>query len=223
MLVAACFDTHEELWVNADGSARAEFVYHIPKKALLALGGSTGLERQVRELVGTQPELRLDSLKIDRAGDDIELAAHLSTDSLLWLRDIKKNAALSKIPESTTDFAGVFKVKLESLKVDFSRTLNIGHALGLSSFLIGQEDRENRHFCCVIHLPLPAIESNATRTEDGGRTLIWDTPLGDALKGPVITRFRAPIPLPHWLVPASAGAVALLGLISWQVVRWRRR
>lgn len=224
MLVTACFDAHEELWVRPDGSARAEFRYHVPKSALLLAGGAEGMERQVRELVATMPELRLDSLSIQPVADGMEMAANLSTDSLLWLRDVKKNGALESVPESTTDFAGVFKVKMENLKVDFSRTISIGHALGFAALAINQDDRDNRHLYCAIHLPLPATESNATRVEDDGRTLVWDTTLGDALKGPVITRFRAPVPLPAWVTPAATVvAMALLGLIFWVVVRRRKR
>jgi hypothetical protein len=169
--------------------------------------------------------LRLDSLTLTPNGDRMEMVAHLSTDSLLWLRDVAKNRALRNIPETTTDFAGAFKVKMEDLKVDFCRTISIGHALGFTALAISDEDREKRHLYCAIHLPLPAIESNATRTEDGGRTLIWDNTLGDALKSPLVTRFRAPIPLPRWLVPAATGAAVALGLILWLTVRWclRRR
>ena len=58
----------------------------------------------------------------------------------------------------------------------------------------------------MIHLPLAAMESNATRTEDEGRTLVWDFPLAQAVKGPVNTQFKANFPLPTWLL-ASAGTV----------------
>ena len=76
----------------------------------------------------------------------------------------------------------------------------------------------------IIHLPAPALDSNATRTADGGRTLVWDTPLAEAVKRPVVSRFKMNIPIPPWAVAAvSLTIAAAAGLLLVYFLRRRRR
>ena len=61
-------------------------------------------------------------------------------------------------------------------------------------------------------------DSNATRTEDAGRTLIWEYPLAEALKQPFAMHFKAKVPIPEWVKMSSlvAGLASLVG-ITWFV------
>jgi hypothetical protein len=45
--------------------------------------------------------------------------------------------------------------------------------------------------------------------EDAGRTLIWDIPLAQAVKSPVITRFKMDMPIPWTLVSCIAIPLSL--------------
>ena len=71
----------------------------------------------------------------------------------------------------------------------------------------------------VVHLPTPAVESNATQSTDEGRTLVWDFALADAVKAPVTTHFKAKIPIPSWAIGLIAIAALLLGLLSYYIYR----
>ncbi len=65
----------------------------------------------------------------------------------------------------------------------------------------------------VLKLPTTADSSNATRTPDGGKTLVWDLVLGED------NELTAQV---TYLNPYKAGAVAILG-IGAGVIFWRKR
>lgn len=73
----------------------------------------------------------------------------------------------------------------------------------------------------IMHLPSVPMESNATRVENAGRTLVWDIPLSQALKSPVVTRFKMQIPIPWHLVATIA--VPLSGVACATVLLRRRK
>ena len=63
---------------------------------------------------------------------------------------------------------------------------------------IPQSELEGHSVTTILHLPKAATSHNATSTADGGSTLIWDTPLAEALRKPRVTEFIMPLPIP-WL------------------------
>jgi hypothetical protein len=67
----------------------------------------------------------------------------------------------------------------------------------------------------IMHLPAPASDSNATRTENRGRTLVWETPFATAVKSPVTYRFKMRAPLPWNLLGWIVAPLALLGGVVW--------
>ena len=71
-----------------------------------------------------------------------------------------------------------------------------------------------------MHLPEAAIESNADTISNGGRTLAWDSTLGDALGRPLVTRFKARMPVPPALWFAAGLVVLALTVL---LLRLRRR
>lgn len=221
LLLSACFDIREELWIHRDGSGRAELAYTIPASALRIGGGSAGMEEKIRELVASQPELRLDSLRVSAHGEEeakIEVA--LSTDSMLALLDLRKSEAFGELPAAAGEIVGSIDVRLRGLDLDFTRSIRVREALGLAALAIRGEDRRGRRLEYRVHLPAPARESNATRTADGGKTLVWSASLGEALAKPLVTHFRTRLPIP-WFVHL-AGALVLAGSAAL-VLRLRRK
>ena len=114
---------------------------------------------------------------------------------------------------------GQFDIHRSGTQVELTRTVRPGKALP-GSFLLPASQFSGRRLTYIMHLPLAAEESNATRTEDGGRTLIWDEALQDGLKKSVVIHFKATVPIPWWAWAAAAAVVALAG---WFVVRLFRR
>jgi hypothetical protein len=224
LLVAACFDIREEVWIERNGAGRAELRYTVPESALLLTGGAAGVERKIRELVASQPSLELEGVAVDVKDERATIAVKVSTKSMLSLLDLKKSETFESIPESAANIAGHFDVRLKWLDLDFSRSIHVREALGLASLAVGAEDREQRRLTYIVHLPKAAKEHNATQVADGGKTLIWDTPLGEAMKKPVVTRFRATMPVPRYAWAALAGVpAAIAGIVGWKRTKRRRR
>ncbi|MCW1886245.1 hypothetical protein OKA04_16020 [Luteolibacter flavescens] len=219
-MLAACFDVREEVWVEPDGRGRAELRYTVPESALMLGGGAAGLEEKIRTLIARQPSLKLDAVSVTAKDDRAVVAVDVSTDSVLSLRKLKKSDDLKSMPESTADIAGHFDVHVRGLDVDFSRSIHVGEALGLASLVIGGTERKDRRLTYIIHLPKPAKEHNATRTDNAGKTLVWDYTLGEALKQPFTTHFRAAIPLPSYVWFIACG---LLLSIAALVIHWGRK
>jgi hypothetical protein len=221
---SACFDIREEIHIHRDGSGRAALDYTVPASALLLAGGEEGMEGKIRALIASQPKLRLDAVTVGAAGpDEARIAVRISTDSMLALLDMQESAAFKELPSAAGKLAGHIDFRLRGLDLYFARTVEVREALGLAALAIGGEERAKRKLTYIVHLPKAASESNATAVADDGRTLIWEATLGEALRAPLVTRFRAPLPIPWY---AHAGALVLLaGLAGWglRVVRRRRR
>lgn len=220
LVLASCFDIREEIWIHEDGSGRMQFDYAFPSEALLVVGGTEGIEGDLRKIFDAEPDLRLNELTIEPDGDDIHLRIVASTDSLLALRDLKESHAFQALPRASSDLAGTFEVKVRGLAIDARRTIDFQRALGLAALAIGKDQRDRRHVTYIFHLPTPALEHNATRTEDAGRTLVWQRTLGEALDQPLVTQFRTRIPLPWW---TWALLVLVIALPAVLIILWRRR
>jgi hypothetical protein len=223
LLLAGCFDIREELWVHRDGSGKAELTYVIPASALLLAGGEDGLEEKIRTMIASQPKLSLDALQIKEIETGVEVSATVSTKSMLSLLDLKKGEGARQLPGAALDIAGNFDVRLQGLDIDFTRTVKVKEALGMLSIGVGKEERETRRLVYILHLPVPPEESNAMKVEDGGKTLKWETTLGEAIKKPVVTSFRARMPIPTELWYSLALVIVALTALVRMVSKWRRK
>jgi hypothetical protein len=221
LLVSSCFDVHEELWVHADGSGEIEAKYTIPTAALAIAGGRESIEDQVHQALANDPNLELKALELTSSGESSVLRAKVSAKSLRKLIQLKNNSSFQELPSSAGAMAGDFKVATKGLQVDFTRTIRPADALGFGSLAISREQKQKRHLTYVIHLPTAATEHNAQRVEDGGRTLIWDSTLNEALKAPIITHvvFKMPMPM-HIVLPILITAALVL---AWIVRKFTRR
>lgn len=224
LLACACFEIKEEVWIESDGSGRAVLSYEVPGSAVTMAGGSDALAAKIREAIGNQPKLKLESVNVKAEGERIKVEVRISTDSVLSLRDLDDSEGFTTMPAAAVDLAGKFDVHRRGFDIDFARTIRVREALGLASYTIRDADRQNRRLIYIFHLPTPASESNATEILNGGKTLVWDSSLGDALRQPVVTHFKARIPIPRtvWFAAGLAG-LALIGLLLRLRVSRRRR
>lgn len=222
-LLVSCIDGREEVWLNADGSGRADITYSLPAAAARFQGGENGVRKMIGDFLSHTPALKNPTCEVTTVDGRLTIRVQALFDSALDLKDISQGESMEKLPSSATGLTGSTIVTVSGRTVDFSRTINAGDALPGSSFMPASQ-LEGRRLTYIMHLPLAALESNATRTENEGRTLVWDIPLAKAIKGPLATRFKANVPVPVWLL-ASAGTVTLAGgaLIFFGIKKLSRR
>lgn len=223
--LVSCIDGREEIWLHADGSGRADFAYSLPAAAAGWHGGADGVRRMIEGFLHGTPEISASSCEVATEADRLVIRVRTSFDSAMALEQILHGPALAKLPASAADLAGQVTVQVHGLNLDFSRTIAPGKALPGSS-LMPASRFEGRNLTYIMHLPQSATESNATRTEDAGRTLIWDFPLARAVENPVTTRFKTRIPIPAWLAVAGSLAAVLaaaLGIHKLRRVRQAER
>ena len=218
-VMVSCIDGREEIWLNANGSGRADVRYSLPAAAARFQGGEAGVRRLIGEFLKKTPAIATSSFEVMTEQDRLKIHILATFDSALDLKEISKGKSLEKLPSSASHLAGEMSVDLHGRTVAFSRTIAPGKALPGAIFLPASQF-QGRNLTYIIHLPTAASESNATRTEDAGRTLVWDYPLAVAIQNPVTLRFKAKIPIPPWLVVAGAAVVFLLAYFT---VRWKIR
>lgn len=206
-LLVSCIDGREEIWLAADGSGLADAAYSLPASVAKLQGGEANIRSMIEEFLDNTPAISSSSCEVTTEEDRLKIRVQATFTSALDLKDISAGSAINKLPAAATGLTGEIKTEVHGLSVDFARTMRLGDALPGSQF-ISASHLAGRNLTYIIHLPKTATDSNATRTEDSGRTLIWDFPLAQALKGPITIRLTAPIPIPNWAI----ATVSILGL-----------
>lgn len=221
LLACSCIDGHEEFWISADGSGRAEVHYQVPSAAAALQGGKEG----IREILG---HLLLANERVfTEASHDVH-----SENGVLHIRlrvafasaeDLSKlEFPKGKIPLPVRHFAGQFELFQDGRLIELRRTVAPGKGLPGHAFMPASQFK-NKRLVYIIHLPAPALESNATRVENDGRTLVWDHPLTAQLREPLVVNVTIEAPLPRWIFGVAAAAALLLGGLVVAVVRRRTR
>ncbi len=217
-LLVSCIDGREEIWIERDGSGRADVAYSLPASAAVLQGGEKGVRRLLEDFFANSPDLSSPKIEVDTVGDRLQIHVKASFKSALDLKKISSGAGMTRLPASATGLAGTVKIATHGLNLDFSRTISPGLALPGAAFFPASQF-QGRSLTYIIHLPLAATESNATQISDEGRTLIWEFPLLQSIQKPVVTHFIAPIPIPRWLWFAGIALLITVGLI---LHGWRR-
>ena len=218
-LFVSCIDGHEEVWLNGDGSGRAEFNYDIPAAAAKFQKGEEGIRDLVASLLKDMPSASHEVKVVD---DRIKIKVNVSFASPDELTILSSSATEARAPASFDYLAGKFDITQSFRTVDFTRTIVAGKALPVA--IIPSSQFRNHKLTYIIHLPVKPKESSATRTADDGKTLIWEPPLTAAIRQPIVIHFKADFPIPMWLMVTAAGAVLLMVVgIALLRVRAKRR
>jgi antibiotic biosynthesis monooxygenase (ABM) superfamily enzyme len=216
-LLVSCIDGREEIWLNANGSGRADVSYTLPAAAARFQGGEAGIRRLIGDFIKATPGISSSSFEVTTTAERLKIHVLATFDSVLDFKAIAKDPALEKLPSSASHLAGEMTVNVQGRTIGFSRTVSPGKALP-GAILLPVSQFTGRKLTYIIHLPEAATESNATRVENAGRTLVWDYPLAEAIQAPPILRFKANYPLPTRAI-ASVAAVVLL--LAYFVIRWK--
>ena len=216
--LSSCIDGREEVWLNADGSGRADLVYEIPAAAARLRGGPEGINDLVAELVKDIPSA---THEVVPDGNRIKVRVRLTFQSPDQLRSLASSQAKQKAPASFDYLAGQFEISRDFRTVNFTRTISPGKAL--PTVLIPPSEFKDRKLTYILHLPMVPSETTATRVENHGRTLIWEKPLSGDIRQPLIVHFKAKIPLPPWLIASAAGVMLLLLSVPVLLIVRRRQ
>jgi len=225
LMLVSCIDGREEYWLNADGSGRADITYSLPEAAAKFHGGATGVEKMIVEFLAEIRAIKTSSLTVTT--HDGRLTVHLlaTFDSAVEMAETANDGALEKLPPAASGLSGLIDVKIHGRTVAFSRVINAGKSLP-GSFFMPNSSFEGRSLAYIVHLPLAATQTNAADVRDNGRTLEWNFPMSQAIRGPVSLRFKAAVPIPVWMWAAviltlfTTGFLGVIAYRKFRGVRW---
>lgn len=220
--LTSCIDGREEYWLESDGSGRAEITYTLPAAIAKVHGGESGIRELIDGFLRNTPEISSSSCEVVTEESRLRVRIRTAFNSALDLRNIASGTALKELPSAASQLAGNVRVDLQGRTLDFKRQVSHARALPGSAFLPDSQ-LDGRRIVYIMHLPAAATDSNATRTEDSGHTLIWDIPLAEAIRAPLITRFKMKIPIPWTLVGTIALPLSLAGGFVFVRVRKSRK
>ena len=217
LFLASCIDCKEEFWLNADGSGTAEATYDLPASAVTLGGGEAEIRKSIKSMLAANPSLRAEVFDIVTTGIRTKIHLRLVFESALKLVDLASPESTASLPPTAQKLAGTFDFRLTGREFELNRTIEANRAFAGGLFM-PRSEIEGRKLLYILHLPQPPVESNATRTENNGSTLIWDYTLAEALQKPLVTRVKARIPLPWWVY--ASGAAVAVGIMAL-IVRWK--
>ncbi|MEO7099443.1 MAG: hypothetical protein ABI162_08785 [Luteolibacter sp.] len=221
-VLTSCIDCHEEIWLAADGSGHAQISYTLPAAAAKFQGGEAGVRAMIGKFLADTTAIKTSSYQVSTEKDRLKIDVQASFDSALDLKAVSTDSSMKELPSSASSLAGKFEVASKGRTIDFARTISPGSALPGAGFMPASAF-DGHNLVYIIHLPMAAKESNATRTEDDGRTLVWDFPLAQAITSPVSTRFKAEIPIPKSLIVASSFTLLIAFWTGFLVLRKLRK
>jgi len=217
LLLAACIDGREEFWIHADGSGRAKVRYEIPEAAALLHGGAPGIRKIIGTFLEANEAIFAEVEHDIRSGNGriaIEIDAKFDHAPDLEKLDVSS----AKIPPPVRHFIGEFVVAQDGRNIRFTRTVSPGKGLPGSGFMPASSFK-NKRLVYIVHLPAKAAKSNATHTENGGASLIWDHPLTAGLRQPLVAQFEVTAPVPARWIAAASVAGMLLAALAFAAIR----
>jgi len=221
-MLGSCLDIREEYWFHGDGGGRADITYRISAVAARMYGGEAGIRRMIDGFLADTPALTSSRYEVVTEGSRMRVTLHFNFASALDLEHVASGPSLSHLPAAATSLLGNIRLETRGTTMDFAREISPEKALPEAVFLPASQFA-GHHLVYIMHLPAAVVESNATSVLDGGRTLVWDMPLEQALKAPFVTRFKARIPIPWRLVISIALPLVLVGGLAFRYLRQIRR
>lgn len=214
LLLSSCIEGEEEIFLNADGSARVVAIYRVPT-ILLSAEDAEDLRSSIEVEVGAIPNLKLITNKIEKHNGDRVVLIEIVTEDVASLEGAlsKHNPALkrSQGDEILHAIIGQIMVNMDGLMVGLKREIHLKPLLDEYLGASGGSILGESAFRYTVHLPKPAVSSNAHEVLDDGRTLVWSHKLVDCWNKPIHLSMTSRIPIPWW-------AYALGGLILMVLV-----
>jgi hypothetical protein len=220
--LAACVDVDEEFRLNSNGSGEARIRVSMPAGVMRLQGGEDGVAQLIDDFLMRRPGIKSMghgiSVKNNRANLDVRFRFD-SAEELIAAMSAPSDAQL---PQVVAGILGTAQIQTHWLQVRFSRVMNLGDSLAGARWLPGAVLDDHR-IRTTLHLPVRAESSNAMRVEDGGRTLVWEHHLTDAVARPMKQEFTMPVPIPWFGILATVFPGLLLAGWVWFIRRRRRQ
>lgn len=243
--LTGCFDVLEELWINADGSARLLVDVALPD-SLLRLGGHEVVTRFREEAKRTEAELEQDPNVTKFAVRDYAEAGMQHFVYELEVKDATQlqatmQKALARAASSQSELSGLrFDIaEADSGGLRFTQRLAPGGASAVDAGTGRVEPSEaiardlGKHFAgamlggrfFTVRVHGPAItETNGVLNEEK-TTAEWKIPLADLAAGTGPSELRAKVQTgaPLWLWAVIIGVPALLLMLAVSAMKRRSR
>lgn len=221
-MLASCIDGEEDIFLEADGSARLKVKYDLPgmmlsnqeSDALVALVEQKVAEEEMLELIENRVE-QVNGRKVIR----IEIAADKVTELKQLMdkgADEGEKAEASKTNQILDVLLGQAAVEVDGLDVRVQREVDLAPLLEQYLGSRGASLLGDSEFRYCVHLPEAALDSNAHETSAEGKTLRWKYKLKDCAREPIMMKMTAPIPVPWWVYMA----LIVLFLLGGAGLRW---
>lgn len=217
VLLSSCIDGEEEVFIEANGSARVKAVYRVPGM-IFSAEDAEALRVSIEQEVGREKNLRLITNQVEKQKGNRVIILEIETDDVTGLEgrlaEHDPGVVPSKADKILHAIVGRIAVNMEGLSVNLTRKVDLRPLLeeyigSGSASMLG--DSEFRY---TVHLPEVAEKSNAHEVSNGGRTLKWSHKLVECSSKPITLSMTTPMPLPWWLYMVAA---LLLLVLVWGV------
>jgi hypothetical protein len=230
MLLNSCLDGKEEYWFEANGSGRIESEYRLPGFAIASMGGEAELRSKIEAFFEKEPSITLVKLDIAAQGTQTILHVEAQFDSIKDFAKLFESKATvgdeekaDDLPEPLKNLLGDFHIKRQGLTIHFDRLITPSKLFGQGLLAPSAKQLEGHQLQYIMHLPTLPTEHNAHQVSNDGKTLVWNFALQDAMKQPIKTNFRTPIPLPWWIWPLLALIIFACGWLLRRLLSLRKK
>jgi len=224
LLLSSCIDGDEEIFLNADGSARLKAVYTVPT-LIFSDEDAAALTAIIAKEVGEEKKLNLITNKVEKVDGRQVITIEVETGDVVDLEELLDSADSddgddeSKSEKLLDALVGEFVLKREGLSAGINRKVDLAPLLEKYLGKSGGAMLGDSEFRYTIHFPKAVERSNAHEVLNGGKTLKWKYKLSECKEKPIELDMVAPVPLPWWVYAGVGAVVLLLVFGAWRLIR----
>ena len=225
ILLSSCIEGEEEIFLNGDGSARVVASYRVPS-ILFSAEDAQDLRIGIAEEVGRVKNLKLITNKIEKHNGDRVIVVEISTEDVASLEGALSEhdpaLKMKKGDKILHAIIGSIMVNTDGLKVHLNREIHLASLLDEYLGSSGGSILGKSAFCYTVHLPRPAVSSNAQEVLNEGRTLVWSHKLADHRHSPIRLSMTSRILIPWWVYVLGGFMVIVLVWACFAIIARKR-
>ena len=225
-LLSSCIEGDEEIFLNADGSARMKVMYSLPA-LLLSSSDAESLKKNIQDGLGNDDRIELLRNTVEKIDGKQVITIEVATANVLELEGFMDEGSglddeereKGKSEQIVEALLGECLVNRSGLSADIQRKIDLAplldkHAGGNWPSMVG--DSEFRY---TVHFPTAVDASNAHEVSNDGKTVMWKYKLRDLREKPIELNVSATAPIPWWVYVSVALVALLVILIGWKLIR----